>query len=136
MGNGAVEEAYYASLRTPGVWDEINRGYHLYYYGDIDIDEGQVPPRDDGNSPAEATLRTLFRRLRRSQPEHLNLRRIELFTVRRFLQTGRHLPPDVRDPKGVVRSAATFATPHPFGREYVRGVEEEASLVTRLLSHR
>jgi hypothetical protein len=136
MGNSAVEEAYYGSLRTPGVWDEINRGYHLYYYGDIDIGEGQVPPKDDGNSPAEATLRTLFRRLQRSQPEHLNLRRIELFTVRRFLETRRHSPPDVSDPKAIVRSAAESASTHPFGPEFARSVQEEAALVTRLLSRR
>jgi hypothetical protein len=136
MGNKAVEAAYYASLRKLGAWDEINRGYHLYYYGDIDIDEGQVPPKDDGTSPAESTLRTLFHRLQRSQPEHLTLRRIELFTIRRFLETGRHLPADVSDPKAIVKSAATSANLHTFGREFVRSVEEEAGLVARLLSHR
>jgi DNA polymerase III delta prime subunit len=136
LGNKAVEAAYYGSLSKLGDWDQINRGYHLYYYGDIDIDEGQVPPKDDGTSPAESTLRTLFRRLQRPQPENLNLRRIELFTVRRFLETHRQPPRDVDDPKAIVRSAARSANRHPFGPRFAQSVKEEAGSVIRLLSRR
>jgi hypothetical protein len=134
VGDRLIEQSYYASLKELGAWDEINRGYHLYYYGDIDIDEEEVPPKDDCSSPAEATLRTLFRRLQRTQPEHLSLRRIELFTIRRFLETGRRLPSDITDASAIIKSAAKSVTQHTFGREFADSVEKEAKLIARLLS--
>jgi len=132
-GNGAVENEYSDCLRQYPEWDRMNRGYHLYYYGDVDVEEDRMPPVDDGSTSAEATLRTLFRRLRRNEARHVNLRRIELFTLRRFLETGRKLPREISDAKAIINEAGRVPGDHLFGQKFVQGVRAEADAALMLL---
>ena len=92
-----------------------------------------MPIIDTGQSDAELTLRRLFTRLARSESRYLNLRRIEMFTVRRFLETKRPVPSDISDPRGIVMKAVADARTHALSNEYVEGVEKEAGLVLALL---
>jgi hypothetical protein len=133
LGNAEIEREYYELLCSSKDYDEMNRGYHLYYYGDIDLDEDEMPPVDDGSNPAETTLRVLFQRIGRSKPRHLNLRRIELLTIRRFLETGRRIPPDVRNPGEILRSAELMVENHPFGKLYVESLLSETARIRQLL---
>jgi len=105
---------------------------HLYYYGDVDLKESEMPPRDDGQSGAEATLRRLAARLERSEARHRNLRRIELFTIRRFLETGRTVPEPARLRE---RLAAVLAETESYAMspEFVDGVRKEIDMIQRLL---
>lgn len=133
LGDARIETEYYNLLSTSPNDDEMNRGYHLYYYGDIDAPERAMPIVDPGQGDAELTLRRLFTRLSRSERRYLNLRRIEMFTMRRFLETKRPVPSDISDPRGIVQRAVADARTHALSDEYVEGVEKEAGLVLALL---
>jgi hypothetical protein len=133
LGDATIENEYYTLLRTSERDDRINRGYHLYYYGDIDVEEHAVPPFDDGQNPAQVTLRQLFIRLRRKEERHRNLRRIELFTIRRFLETARTVPPEVENVISAVEGVMEEAKSHPFGAEFAAGVQSEGKRVLELI---
>jgi hypothetical protein len=132
VGEKDIEREFYQLLLTSSEDDAINRGYHMYYYNDIDIPEEDVPRRDDGSSVAPLTLRQLGRRLGRTAPRHLRLRRIELLTVRRFLETARQPPADAELRARVVDVLNSDA--HEFGDEFAQGVKVEGRRVLELLA--
>jgi hypothetical protein len=134
QGNGRIEEQYYALLRSSEEYERMNRGYHLYYYGDKDLRETQMPPVDDGSGEAEATLRQLFRRLGRTEQRHRNLRRIELLTIRRFLETGRHVPSGVLNVGAIITQVIREAEDWRINQEYLGGVRDEGAQILKLLS--
>ena len=131
VGEEDVESEFYQLLLTSGDDDAINRGYHMYYYGDVDIREEDVPRRDDG-SVAALTMRQLARRLGRNAPRNLRLRRIELLTLRRFLETGREPLAD-SDLRARVVDVLNSNT-HAFGDEFAQGIRVEARRVLELLA--
>ncbi|HXQ38752.1 MAG TPA: hypothetical protein VN843_32420, partial [Anaerolineales bacterium] len=133
LGDAVIEDEYFNLLSTSEADDKMNRGYHLYYYKDLDVPESALPVIDEGLNDAELTLRQLFVRLGRTEVRNLNLRRIELLTVRRFLETGRTVPSDVTDARSIVSKAMTDATSHGLSEVYVEGVKEQARLVLALL---
>lgn len=77
-----VEEAFVRKLQDDKNWDELNRGYHLYYYRDHNIGLN----KDPGNVPWENTLRALMRHIESSEDKHIAIRRVELITIRRFIE--------------------------------------------------
>lgn len=87
IGAPGVEEEYYETLRSDPESDALNRGYHLYYHGDVDVRETEMPYHDDGTVSADRTIDVLIDRLRLKKPTNRRLRRIELFTLRRFIET-------------------------------------------------
>jgi hypothetical protein len=95
IGAQGVEAEYYQRLRSDPDSDALNRGYHLFYHGDIDVSEEEMPHRDDGSSAADRSIEVLVNRLRLTEPHNRRLRRIELFTLRRFIET-RGLPNGLR----------------------------------------
>jgi hypothetical protein len=134
LGDPNIEKEYYELLKNSDIDDQMNRGYHLYYYKDLDVPESAIPVIDDGQSDGERTMRQLFKRLIRSETRNLNLRRIELLTLRRFLETGRIVPADISDPQAIVAKTVADARSHALSDSYIKGVEEEAELVLSLLS--
>lgn len=133
QGDGEIEQEYYTLLLSSEEYERMNRGYHLYYYGDEDLKETEMPPEDNGTSPAEATLRQLFLRLQRTQERHRNLRRIELLTIRRFIETGRAIPSDSQDAKGIIRQVIKEAKDWKINRQYPKGVRDEGTRILKLL---
>ena len=88
VGAEGVEEDYYQYLLENSEAESLNRGYHLFYHGDIDVNESEMPYRDEDYSvSAERAIEVLIRRLRMTEPENRRLRRIELLTLRRFIET-------------------------------------------------
>jgi hypothetical protein len=132
VGEEEVERQFYQLLLTSNDDDAINRGYHLYYYGDVDIQEEDVPRPDDGSCIAVLTLRQLARRLGRCESRHLRLRRIELLTVRRFLETGRKPPADSDLRARVVDVLGSKV--RAFGDEFAQGIRVEGTRVLELLA--
>lgn len=133
LGDDEIEDEYYQLLSTSDSDDKMNRGYHLYYYKDLDVPESAMPVIDDGLRDGERTLRQLFKRLSRSEVRHLNLRRIELLTIRGFLESGRTVPSDVTDARAIVSKTIVDARSHNLSDAYVTGVEKEAKRVLELL---
>jgi len=81
-----VENDLFERLTTCDDWDAANRGYHLVYFGDW-ILKGEVPPyQDDGTRAWARTLKALLRHIQNTERRHVALRRIELLTIRRFLE--------------------------------------------------
>lgn len=88
VGAEGVEEDYYQYLCENSEAESLNRGYHLFYHGDIDVNESEMPYRDEDYSvSAERAIEVLIRRLCMTEPENRRLRRIELLTLRRFIET-------------------------------------------------
>ena len=134
QGDAKIESEYYNILSSSDSDDRINRGYHLYYYQDVDINESDMPWLDDNKDSAEDTLRNLFRRLSRVEDRYRNVHRIELFTLRRFLETGRTVPSDISDPESIINKVVQGAKNRHLSDEYVRGIEEEARKILQLLT--
>lgn len=87
-GDEAVENEFYETLVAGGSMDEIARGYHLVYYGDISaIDESGLPYHDDGSGGAAQAEQNLARRLLLPDERYRRLRRIETVILRRLVET-------------------------------------------------
>lgn len=88
IGADGVEEEYYERLVGDEDSDALNRGYHLFYHGDLDVAETEMPYLDnDFSVAAQRSMEVLIERLGLKRPENLRLRRIELLTLRRFVET-------------------------------------------------
>lgn len=65
-------------------WDRANRGYHLVYYSDWSIKDETPPFYDLGVYNWERTFKALSDHILSQRDEHYFLRRIELFTIKKF----------------------------------------------------
>jgi hypothetical protein len=86
-GSFDVEERFLSHLKTEPDWDQANRGYHLVYYHDWQVSTSKPPYYDPGNIPWRNTLRSLVRHITNESLRYVALRRIELFTIKRFIET-------------------------------------------------
>lgn len=98
IGAEGVEQEYYTRLREDPASDQLNRGYHLFYHGDIDVAEQDMPYYDDATVRPDRATVVLIERLKLTEPKHRRLRRIELLTLRRFIETR---PPGLLEPAEV-----------------------------------
>lgn len=85
-GDAEIEAAFYSELQSNPKLDEMNRAYHRVYYDDSHVERVNVPRVDDGG-PAGNAVHQLVERIKAHEPQHLALRRVELFTLLRFGQT-------------------------------------------------
>ncbi len=81
-----TESEFYARLRTQPASEVVNRAYHLFYYGDIEYSEEAMPPVD-GGAAGVSTVAMLCQRCALAEPTALLLRRVEMLTLRRILET-------------------------------------------------
>lgn len=133
LGETTIEQEYYNLLQESPRDEDINRAYHLYYYGDVELRESEMPPHDDGCSAARQTLTRLAERLRLKEPRNTALRRVELFTVRRLLETGRSVPLGV-DMEGPVREVLKEVEKQPFEEPFAASARAEAQAILALLA--
>jgi hypothetical protein len=87
LGEDEIEAELLRYLSESTEWDEINRGYHLFYYGDVDVQESALPYRDSGDVSAHRTIMKLIERLNRTTVRALALRRIEIRTLANLLRS-------------------------------------------------
>jgi hypothetical protein len=131
LGSTAVEAEFYQALSSSAEDDEINRGYHLYYYGDRDAPERSMPVRDRGEGDAYQALKKLFERLQRTEHRHRSLRRIELLTIKRFLETNRKAPIPISSAEAIISSVVNEFSNDT--TDYGISVRREAEAIVRLL---
>jgi hypothetical protein len=86
LGASSVEREYYEELTSDDSFDRKNRLFHRYYYGDLPVDESNGFEFEDAG-PAAQAVEQLLLRLGKTPQRYFNLRRIDLFTLRRFLDT-------------------------------------------------
>jgi len=81
-----MEHKLLEKLKDSEDWDKANRGYHLVYYGDWILKDEAAPYVDDGTKTWGRTLKALLRHIQSEERPYIALRRVELFTIRRFLE--------------------------------------------------
>ena len=81
-----IENELFEKLTANETWDKANRGYHLVYYGDWILKDERPPYLDDGTKTWGRTLKVLLRHIQSQERRHVALRRIELFTIQRFIE--------------------------------------------------
>lgn len=110
-----VENELYDDLKSSELWDPENRGYHLVYYGDW-ILKGEHPPYiDDGSKSWPKTLNSLLNHIKSEDLSHVALRRIELFTIRRFIQSRNDLGPFTENDMKSIRDSLDHMMDKPTG---------------------
>jgi hypothetical protein len=98
-GEERVEEGFFKQLQEDPRLDELNRAYHRVYYGDVMLPSAAGDLTDDGG-PADRSVAALLRRLRRDEPRHVRLRRIEYHTLHSLVTT--RLEPSEASRQGVL----------------------------------
>jgi hypothetical protein len=97
LENYGMENELFEKLKNDEVWDKANRGYHLVYYEDWILKDEEPPYFDDGTKTWRRTLKALLRHIQSQERRHVALRRIELFTIRRFIEARGSCNPMIKD---------------------------------------
>jgi hypothetical protein len=79
-----IEDTFINQLQKNTEWDSVNRGYHLYYYHDK---TELLPYEESGSGKWDNTLRALLNHIESPAIRYIAIRRVELFTIRRFIET-------------------------------------------------
>jgi len=127
MEDLAEEEEFYSLLVSDSEMDKINRGYHLVYYGDWGLTEEQPPYRDEGKHNWPHTLAALKRHLQSTEKRYVALRRIELYTMRRLLETRQDVGPVTESAIQTIESCALAA--EQLSEEFGEKVAKEYKLL-------
>lgn len=118
-GDILIESEFFTELSCREALDELNRAYHRLYYDDSRLATVEVPELDDGG-PADNAMTQLARRIGDNEMEHEALRRVEMFTLLRFLES-----------RGAVVSSVVADIRQAFARG-VSAPEHQAADVERL----
>ncbi|HSH58543.1 MAG TPA: hypothetical protein VK988_02665 [Acidimicrobiales bacterium] len=136
-GDETVEREFSKALEDDPILDSVNRGYHRVYYGDVPgFDERSLPFYDDGEGSAQLSVDALIRRLSESDVSNLRLRRIELVTLRRLVETHRDL--DIPGPDTIRALLDDAIRPPPAfsSHEYRAGLEMAAQRLQAAIAAR
>jgi hypothetical protein len=124
LGDYEKEGELFERLKYDEVWDKANRGYHLVYYGDWILKEEKPPYLDDGARIWTRTLKALLRHIQSQEKRHIALRRVELLTIRRFIEVrGYYNPPMTRGDLKVIEEAIECMEDEPLG--FLKKVKDE-----------
>ena len=85
-GQFDIEDELYLKLKSDSDWDSKNRGYHLVYYRDC-LPEDAPQYNDPQNVSWRNTFINLLRHIESSSSRHIAMKRVELLTLRRFIET-------------------------------------------------
>ncbi|MBQ8763251.1 MAG: DUF4062 domain-containing protein [Clostridia bacterium] len=92
MGNLSKEEEFYNLLTSDLCYDDANRGYHLAYYSDS-IVGNELPFKDNETCEWTGTLKAFERHFNSDELGHFFLRRIDLVTMRRLIESRKDINP-------------------------------------------
>ncbi len=101
------EDEFYTLLKSDDLFDKANRGYHLVYYRDWNIKNEQPPYLDTGQHKWDATFQALRNHLLSKEPRHLTLRRVEYFTLKRFIEVRKKSEPLSKEDLKLFENAIT-----------------------------
>ena len=118
-----MEDELFEKLKNDEKWDEANRGYHLVYYGDWILKDEEPPYRDNGTKTWGRTLKALLRHIQSQERRHVALRRIELFTIRRFIEVRGSCNPMTKDQLEAIKESIERMGDKPQG--FVKKVKDE-----------
>lgn len=118
-----MEDELFEKLKNNEAWDKANRGYHLVYYGDWILKDEEPPYLDDGTKTWGRTLKNLIRHIQSKERGHIALRRIELFTIRRFIEVRGSCNPMTKEHLRVIKESIERMEDKPEG--FLKKVEDE-----------
>ncbi len=110
-----TENELYEYLKHNEEWDKTNRGYHLVYYEDWKSRNEEPPYLDDGTKSWGRTLKTLLQHIQSQEGRHIALRRIELFTIRRFIENRECTEPMTKEDLGIIKKSLGYMKDKPQG---------------------
>jgi hypothetical protein len=132
MGDYEMESRLYDNLKNYELWDKENRGYHLVYYGDWILKDDTPPYIDDGIKPWNRTFSSLLDHIESNEKQHIALRRIELLTIRRFIEVRIPLPPPAKHELKSIKKSVENMDDSPEG--FKKAVESELIELEKLIS--
>jgi len=115
------ENELFEYLKKNDDWDKANRGYHLVYYRDWMLKNEMPPYIDDGTKTWGRTLKALIKHIK--DKRHVALRRVELYTIKRFIDTREDCSPMTRDHLAEIRTIITNMNDEPIG--FLKKVDDE-----------
>jgi Domain of unknown function (DUF4062) len=93
LGSMNHEDNLYQSLKDNPVSNSINRGLHLEYFMDVEPKEKGTILSDNTTVNWSRTLLGLMQHIRRNEIRFLFTRRLDIFTIRSFIQSRKHVKP-------------------------------------------
>ena len=124
-GDFKTEDESLKLLKQKNEWDTGNRGYHLVYYHDWQIKSEKPPYYDPENINWKNTLQALLRHVASKHPQHIALRRIELFTIKRFIESRGQKGPLTNEIMDKLKNAINSGSNHPNNPNFNSLVKEE-----------
>lgn len=118
-----IEDELFEKLKNNEVWDKANRGYHLVYYGDWILKDEEPPYLDDGTKTWGRTLKALLRHIQSREKRHVALRRIELFTIRRFIEVRGSCNPMTKEHLRIIKESIECMEDKP--QSFLKKVKDE-----------
>ncbi len=122
-GNLQRENELFELLNSNEECCNSNLGYHLAYYDSV-LSQISLPYGDDASVGWDGSLRAFQRHFSRKDTEHYYLRRIDLITMRQFMQFRKNRGP-LTDEILKQFDAWLEETPHGVNQEYQALVTEE-----------
>lgn len=115
MGKLDYEQQFFERLTTDNAYNEANRGYHLAYYSDTIMGD-KLPFNDDIQKKWTGTLRAFLRHFHNEDVEHYYLRRIDLVTMKHFIEARGFVEPLTDD---IMNELAKLIDSSSYAKEYV-----------------
>ena len=128
-GNLQKEQELYALLSTNKDYNDSNRGYHLAYYDSVPS-QISLPYADDSEISWDGSLRAFLRHFSSLDLEHYYLRRIDLITMRQFMEF-RHRREPLTDIVLTQIESYIKSVPPGANQEYQSLVEAEFQILKR-----
>jgi len=118
-----MEDELFEKLKKNKDWDRTNRGYHLVYYGDWILKDEEPPYLDDGTKMWGRTLKALLRHIQSCEKRHVALRRVELFTIQRFIEVRGSCNPMTKEDLTIIKKSIESMEDKPQG--FLKKVDDE-----------
>jgi len=109
------EEKLLQELKASEMMDKANRGYHLVYYRDWILKDEDPPYLDVDKRKWGRTLRELIKHIQSKEKSHIALRRVELFTIKRFMEVRNCCGPITIDYVKTIRESIDQMEDKPMG---------------------
>ncbi|MBI9019413.1 MAG: hypothetical protein JEZ07_19360 [Phycisphaerae bacterium] len=117
LGDLNAEQQLYKSLSINAKADVLNRGLHFEYCKDALLGKLGSPPKDDGKHDCERCLIVLIEHIEDYSQRFICSRRIDLFTIRSFINNRKCLGPFTKSRLNKICSALNNSKLYEISKE-------------------
>ena len=134
LGDREREKQIYSSLIENKEADTINRGLHLVYFRDWSPRYKLPPYVDNDTHEWHRTLAGMMSHVESHEKRFINSRRLDIYIIRRFLQSRRQLGPFTKEHLGRIQaSVADLGNQGVVAPEYFDDIRRELSFLESLV---